>query len=125
MLLGGALILGSMLLLATTSLPTYLVAMALFGCGSAFVGVSTAAVVGDVIGGRGGTPVAAYQMSSDAGTFIGPLVAGFLSDRYSFTAAFLASAGVSAVGLAAVASAPETRHVLDREEAPPAIAPEP
>ena len=56
--------------------PLFLVGMALYGTGSAFLGVSSAAVVGDVIGGRGGTPVAAFQMASDAGAFLGPLVAG-------------------------------------------------
>ena len=90
-------------------MPPYLVAMALFGAASALIGVSSAAVVGDVIGGRGGTPVAAYQMAADAGTFTGPLVAGALSDAYSYEAAFLATAGVSVIALVAVLAMPETK----------------
>ena len=52
-----------------------------------------------MIGGRGGTAVAGYQMSQDAGAFTGPLVAGRLSDLFSFRAAFLATALVSWVAL--------------------------
>ena len=90
--------------------PLFLAAMALYGTGSALLGVSTAAVVGDVIGGRGGTPVAAFQMASDAGTFIGPLVAGALADATSFQVAFLATAGVSGLAFAATLLMPETRR---------------
>jgi MFS transporter, DHA1 family, multidrug resistance protein len=87
---------------------TFVLAMALYGAGSAMLATSTAAIVGDVIGGRGGTAVAAYQMSSDAGTFAGPLVAGSLSDLFSFRAAFLATAGVSALAALAAIPVPET-----------------
>ncbi len=91
------------------SAPLFLVAMALYGVGSALLGVSTSAVVGDVIGGRGGTSVAAFQMASDAGAFIGPLVAGALVDAASFEVAFLATAAVSAIAVATTVSMPETR----------------
>jgi DHA1 family multidrug resistance protein-like MFS transporter len=88
--------------------PLFLAAMALYGTGSALLGVSTAAVVGDVIAGRGGTPVAAFQMASDAGAFIGPLVAGALADAASFQVAFLATAAVSGLAFAATLLMPET-----------------
>jgi MFS transporter, DHA1 family, multidrug resistance protein len=91
--------------------PLFLVAMALYGTGSAFLGVSSAATVGDVIGGRGGTPVAAFQMASDAGAFLGPLVAGLLADAASFEVAFLATAAVSGLALATTLVMPETRRV--------------
>ena len=109
MLLGALLITASMLLLATTNLTTYLIAMAAFGAGSAFIGTASAAAVGDVIHGRGGTAVAAYQMAGDAGTFIGPLVAGLLADEFSFSTAFLVSAAVAGVGAITVAFMHETR----------------
>ena len=83
--------------------------MALFGAASALIGVSSAAVVGDVIGGRGGTPVAAYQMAADAGTFTGPLVAGALSDAFSFEAAFAATGAVSLIAVLTVLRMPETK----------------
>lgn len=98
-----------LVLALSTSGPAFLVAMALFGAGSALMGVSTAAVVGDVIGGRGGSAVATYQMAADAGTFVGPLLAGVLSDALSFEAAFLSTAAVSAVALVAALAMPETR----------------
>jgi len=92
--------------------------MALYGTGSALLGVSTAAVVGDVIGGRGGAPVAAFQMASDAGAFIGPLVAGVLADAASFEVAFLATAAVSGLAFVTTVAMPETR-VVERNPAGP------
>ena len=114
-LLGGAVfaLVAALVLALSGSVPPYLVAMALFGAASALIGVSSAAVVGDVIGGRGGTPVAAYQMAADAGTFTGPLVAGALSDAYSYETAFLATAGVSVVALVAVLLMPETKPAAE------------
>ena len=91
--------------------PLFLVGMALYGTGSALLGVSSAAVVGDVIGGRGGTPVAAFQMASDAGAFIGPLVAGLLADAASFEVAFLATAAVAGLAFATTLVMPETQRV--------------
>jgi MFS transporter, DHA1 family, multidrug resistance protein len=90
--------------------PLFLAGMALYGAGSALLGVSSAAVVGDVIGGRGGTPVAAFQMASDAGAFLGPLVAGALTDATSFEVAFLATAGVSGLAFVTTLVMPETQR---------------
>jgi MFS family permease len=122
LLLGGGLALMSsaLILSVSGSLPPYLLAMAIYGSGSAMLGVSSAAVVGDVIGGRGGQPVAAYQMSMDAGTFLGPLVCGALSDAFGFRVAFLVTAGVSAVAFATVVRMPETRrpHPIEAEPEP-------
>ncbi len=110
LLAGASLALAAAVVLAlSSSVAPYLVAMALFGAASALIGVSSAAVVGDVIGGRGGTPVAAYQMAADAGTFTGPLVAGALSDTYSYEVAFFATAGVSVIALLTVFRMPETK----------------
>ncbi|HEY8820437.1 MAG TPA: MFS transporter [Dermatophilaceae bacterium] len=90
--------------------PLFLLGMALYGTGSALLGVSSAAIVGDVIGGRGGTPVAAFQMASDAGAFLGPLVAGALADATSFEVAFLATAAVSGLAFATTLVMPETQR---------------
>jgi len=90
--------------------PLFLLGMALYGTGSALLGVSSAAIVGDVIGGRGGTPVAAFQMASDAGAFLGPLVAGALADAASFEVAFLATAAVSGLAFATTLVMPETQR---------------
>jgi MFS family permease len=92
------------------SAPLFMIGMALYGTGSAMLSVSCAAVVGDVIGGRGSTPVAAFQMASDAGAFLGPLVAGLLADAASFEVAFLATAAVSGLAFATTLVMPETRR---------------
>ena len=92
------------------SAPLFLTGMALYGAGSALLGVSCAAVVGDVIGGRGGAPVAAFQMASDAGAFLGPLVAGLLADAASFEVAFLATAVVSGIAFTLSLLMPETQR---------------
>ncbi|HZW42771.1 MAG TPA: MFS transporter [Dermatophilaceae bacterium] len=98
------------------SAPLFMIGMALYGTGSAFLSVSSAAVVGDVIGGRGSTPVAAFQMASDAGAFLGPLVAGLLADAASFEVAFLATAAVSGLALATTLVMPETSRPKETTE---------
>jgi MFS family permease len=76
---------------------TLLLAMTVLSVGGALLGVAPAAIVGDVVQGRGGTAVAVWQMSSDLGAVLGPLAAGLLIDRGSFAAALLVSAAVVAV----------------------------
>lgn len=64
------------------------VAMGLTGIAGSFFGTTPAAIVGDILHGRGGQVIALFQMASDFGSILGPLVAGWLADRYSFQAAF-------------------------------------
>ena len=119
MIIGSAVATLSMGLLASFgSLSIYVLAMALFGSASAFLSVAPSAAVGDVVVGRGGTVVAAFQMSSDFGAVVGPLVAGWLADQYSFSAAFAATTGVVAVGLVAAIASRETRHQSQPEPEP-------
>jgi MFS family permease len=99
---------GLALLAAYESVPTFLVAMALYGLAAALLSVAPAAIVGDVVSGRGGTVVAAFGMASDLGTVAGPLVAGALADRASYSAAFAATAAVLALGVAMSVRMPET-----------------
>ncbi|MDY3048215.1 MAG: MFS transporter [Rothia sp. (in: high G+C Gram-positive bacteria)] len=63
---------------------------AFLGVASALLGPSLQAAVSDVIGsGRsGGQPLAYFQMVSDVGLILGPLLAGFLIDRWGFLPAF-------------------------------------
>jgi MFS family permease len=78
-----------------------LVGLAVVGVGAAFVGTVPGALVGDVAG-SGGIVVAVFNMSSDLGVVIGPVLAGFLVDQASFSVAFGCSAGViAAAGLIA------------------------
>ncbi|MDP9431848.1 MAG: MFS transporter [Actinomycetota bacterium] len=111
LLIGGSLISAAAvgLLAVLPTLPAYVVAMVLFGLGSGMLDVAPAAVVGDIVQGRGGSVVATYQMAGDAGAVIGPLVAGQLADSLSYGAAFGATAGILlCAGLLSMA-APETR----------------
>lgn len=87
----------------------FFVAMSILGIGSAFLGSSPSAVVGDVMGGRkGGIVIATYQMVSDLGAVIGPLLGGLLLDLYGFSWAFGLGVAVSAVALVLVITMPET-----------------
>ncbi|MCU0299541.1 MAG: MFS transporter, partial [Candidatus Nanopelagicales bacterium] len=69
----------------------FLIAMAVAGVSGAFLGPSPTAIVGDVARGHhGGSVVAGFQMMSDVGSIIGPLVAGLLLDQAGFPVAFTA-----------------------------------
>ena len=59
---------GCALLMLHPSLPLFLVAMVVFGAGSGLLDVAPGAMLGDVLGGRGGTVVASYQMAGDLGS---------------------------------------------------------
>lgn len=105
-LLVGAL--GFAVLPTVPTLVGMLVAMALLGVAGAADSVAPAAIMGDVVGGRGGTVVAVFQMSGDLGAVIGPIAAGWIADGYGYAATFLVSAAVSAAPLPLVVAAPET-----------------
>ncbi|OZF06383.1 MULTISPECIES: MFS transporter [Nocardiaceae] len=97
---GSALILFGIVLLAV--FPTLLVlvfTMILWGVGGTFAMVSSAATVGDVLHGRGGTPIAVYQVTFDVGTMLGPLVAGAVAAQASYSLAFTASVPVAALAV--------------------------
>ena len=66
---------------------------ACLGIGAAFMGPSIQAAVSDVIGTRrsGGQVLAVYQMFSDFGMILGPLVAGLIADAWGFVPAFIIS----------------------------------
>jgi len=74
-----------------------LLAMTVFAAGASLLGVAPAAIVGDVVEGKGGTAIAVWQMASDLGSVIGPLAAGLLIDRGSFGVALVVSAVVVGV----------------------------
>jgi MFS family permease len=116
LLLGGIYVMFGILMLSFTSNATlYFISMALFGLGSAYVGTAPGSVVGDIIKGRGGQVIAAWQMAGDAGMIVGPILVGLLTDYFSYQAAFLFSAGIWIIALALSAALPETRasHIDD------------
>lgn len=106
---------GGMAMLAILpGLGGYLAGLAVSGLGSGLLDVAPAAMLGDILAGRGGTLVALYEMAGDAGAVSGPVAAGFLVDSVSYPAAFGLAAAV--LGLAAVVGlfAPETRSGIPR-----------
>lgn len=117
MVRGGLVAAASMVLLAfSTSLPLYLLAMLLFGVGSAYLGTAPPAVVGDVMRGRGGRVVAVFQMASDAGAILGPLAAGALASNLSYGWAWGVTAGVLMLGVLLSFRMPETRVDEDQDQ---------
>jgi MFS family permease len=96
------------LLAVSSNLPAYLLAMVLYGVTSSFLSASPAAVVGDVVGGRAGTVVAVFGMTSDLGAVAGPLVTGALAQHISYGAAFTSTSAVLGLGLLMSLRMPET-----------------
>jgi MFS transporter, DHA1 family, multidrug resistance protein len=109
-LIGGCTLSGAAFLLLALwpTLPGFLVAMALLGLGSGLLDVAPAAIVGDVVHGRGGPVFAAYSMSSDVANVIGPVAAGAVAE-FSYPGAFGLTAGILAIAAAVGVAMPETR----------------
>lgn len=119
MVLGSAVTSASFVALALSSaLPVFLLAMTAIGVGGAFVGTAPGAVVGDIMKGRGGRVVAAFQMASDLGAITGPLAAGWLADNVSFASAFFMSAAVLLGAMVMSLRMPET---LRRDNSRPPV----
>nr|WP_231126850.1 MFS transporter [Motilibacter aurantiacus] len=109
--LGMALSTVSLLLLTfEETVPGFFVAMAFFGAGFGLVSPASGAVVGDIVRGRGGSVVAAYQMAADVGSITGPLLAGWLVDEVSYPAAFGTAAIIVAISALLATTLPETRR---------------
>ena len=111
LLIGSTIVLLGILTLSfTTNITFYFISMALLGLGGAYVGTAPGSVVGDIIRGRGGQVIAAWQMAGDAGMIVGPILVGYLTDTFSYQTAFLTSAAVftSAIFLSLIL--PETRQ---------------
>ena len=51
----------------------YMTALAILGLGSGLLDVAPAAMIGDILGGQGGTVIASYQMAGDFGAVAGPV----------------------------------------------------
>jgi DHA1 family multidrug resistance protein-like MFS transporter len=114
-LIAGCAISGSafVLLASWESLPGFLVAMAVLGLGSGLLDVAPAAVVGDVVEGRGGPVFAAYSMSSDVANVVGPVAAGALAEA-SYAHAFGLTAGILGMAVLAGIAMPETKVLAER-----------
>jgi MFS family permease len=120
-MIGGSLIMAAafVLLSGIETLPSYVVAMVLFGFGAALLGTSSNAAVGDVVHGRGGTAIGVYQMASDFGAFTGPLIAGALVDAFAFSWAFAVTAAICIAGTITALMSPETLQRQKTTDAAP------
>ena len=93
----------------------FLIAMAVQGFGGAFMGSAPSALVGDIMGGRkGGVVIATFQMMSDVGAIVGPLVAGLLVDAFDYDWAFAAGAALAILPIFLVLRMRETLVRTDR-----------
>ncbi len=109
--IGSTVVLAGTIIMVFTIHPwMYLFAMVVIGFGGAFLSTTPANIVGDVIRGKSGQVIALWQMSGDAGMIIGPLTVGFISDIFSFRAAFAVSAAVFSVAVLLAYRLPETRR---------------
>ncbi len=107
----GGLGLGAVGFALLPSIPTLaglLAAMVLLGFAGAADSVAPGAVLGDVVGSRGGTVVAVFQMAGDLGAVLGPVAAGAIADAHGYGPAFAVTALVALAPLPFVARAPET-----------------
>jgi MFS family permease len=100
--------LGFVLLAVLPAAGGLLVGMALLGVAGAADSVAPGAVMGDVLGGRGGSVVAAFQMAGDLGAVLGPVAGGFLIDAGGYPAALVTTAAVTLAPVLLVRFAPET-----------------
>lgn len=87
-----------------------LVAGVVLGMSSALTTPAASAVLGEVLSGRGGPPLAGYQMVFDVATIFAPLVCGLLSDQLGFSSAFGLSAVVGLCAFASVLFMPSPRR---------------
>ena len=95
------------------ALPDYLPFLAVSlvaGLGSGLLNPPLSAAVADIVGAerRGGTVLAGFQMTSDVGAILGPLVAGAVAQGFGYGPAFGLTGLVAALALALWLRAPET-----------------
>ncbi len=89
-----------------TSVPAFLVVMALYGLATGFSAVTPPAIVGDIVPkARTGVSIGVLNTAADAGSVLGPMVSGVLAEQLGYGVGFGASAlllliaGVVAMGM--------------------------
>jgi MFS family permease len=90
---------------------TFLAASLIAGVGSGMLSPAQQAAVADVIGprGGGGPVLAAFQMATDVGAILGPLLTGVIAEVFSYPMAFGLTGLISVLALLVWLTAPETR----------------
>ncbi|WP_445154103.1 MFS transporter [Arthrobacter sp. Hor0625] len=94
----------------------FLLASTIAGLGSGLLGPAQQAAIADVVGNErsGGKVLAVFQMTSDSGAIVGPVIAGVLADRLGYGWAFGVTGGVL---LAAAAGWLLARETFQRQAA--------
>ena len=110
----GGLIISGLATLVTgfaTSLPLLIIVSVIAGFGSGSINPAQQASVADVVGRErnGGPALAAFQMSADTGSIIGPIIAGVLIDFGSYHLAFGLTGLITLVSVLPWLRARETR----------------
>ena len=92
------------------TMPLFLAVSLIAGLGSGLLNPPLNAAVADIVGAerRGGTVLAGFQMTSDVGAILGPLVAGAVAQGFGYGPAFGLTGLVAALALALWLRAPET-----------------
>ena len=108
-LITGYLLIGVSLLILIFSVAPWVftIAMIVMGFGAAMA-ASNAAIVGDVIRGKGSRAIAVWQMAGDAGMMVGPILLGYVSDLSSFRSAIVLTGLIFLFALAVALRIPET-----------------
>ena len=96
-----------------SSLPMFFVEAVVAGAASGVYNSPQQAAVADVIGrARGGTAIAAFQMTSDLGSIIGSFGVGLLAQELGYSWAFATSGAILLLAAFGWMLAPETRDSL-------------
>lgn len=92
------------------NLPVFLALSLIAGMGSGLMNPAQQAAVADVVGAkaRGGPVLATFQMSSDVGIVVGPLVAGLLAQNVSYGVAFAVTGALMLLPMVFWTLAPRT-----------------
>lgn len=117
-IIGGLLICGAATALTgfADSLPTLIAICVIAGLGAGSLNPSQQASLADVVGRErnGGPALAAFQMSSDSGAILGPILAGALIDHGSYDLAFVMTGVITMLAALPWLRARETRRPLSR-----------
>jgi MFS family permease len=98
---------------AATTVPLFLLALALLGVVSGFAGVPQSVMLADVVPPRmQPAAIGVYRFVGDLGFVLGPLVAGASADAFGFAAAFAISAVPCLASAALLATIRETKPPL-------------
>ncbi|SDG26425.1 Predicted arabinose efflux permease, MFS family [Lentzea fradiae] len=110
----------------TGSLWTFMAASLVAGMGAGLLNPPQNAVVADVIGprGKGGPVLAGFQMVTDLGAIIGPMLTGLLADSFGFEISFAVTGAALLLSLLFWIGAPETLPSHEEEHTAKAVAPE-